>query len=163
MCSYGDGLLRWNGPGDFKQYIAGMPGVPLISEYANDPTYTRVMDVAAATTGDIWVTTRHTLRPGPSLHVLTPATDTWRTIPFSSLTNLNRIVLDDFGGVWVSQFRKDGAGLFAYDDVSKEAPVYFTQSSGGLPSNTVYALAKDRKGGHLGSYYQANISAAEFR
>jgi ligand-binding sensor domain-containing protein len=146
VCSYGDGLLRWNAPGNFKQYIAGMPGVPLVSAVQNNPTFTRVMDVAAAANGDVWVSTRHPERAGPSLHVLTPSTDTWRTIPYASLNNLNRLVLDDFGGVWVSQFRKDGAGLLAYDDVSKAAPVSFTQSSGGLPSNTIWAMVKDRKG-----------------
>ena len=146
VCSYGDGLLRWNGPGDFKQYIAGMPGVQLVSEFANDPLYTRVMDAAEDANGDIWVSTRHTLRPGPSLHVLTPSTDTWRTIPFSELNNLNRLVLDDFGGVWISQARKDGAGIFAYDDVSKTQPIQFTESNGGLPSNAIWAMVKDRKG-----------------
>jgi hypothetical protein len=149
VCSYGDGLLRWKGPSEFKQYVAGMPGVPLLSEYADNPRFTRVMDVAAAANGDVWVTTRHTLRPGASLHVLTPSTDTWRTIPFPILDNLNRLVLDDFGAVWVSQFRKErtgaGTGLFAYDDVSKAAPLYFTESNG-LPSNSIFALAKDRKG-----------------
>lgn len=149
VCSYGDGLLRWNGPGEFKQYIADMPGVPLISEYADNPRFTRVMDAAAAPNGDIWVSTRHTLRPGVSLHVLTPSTDTWRTIPYPILDNLNRLVLDDFGAVWVSQFRKaaqgSSIGLFAYDDVSKAPPLYFTESNG-LPSTSIYALAKDRKG-----------------
>ncbi|MDF7809768.1 two-component regulator propeller domain-containing protein [Hymenobacter sp. YC55] len=146
IASYGGGLLRWNGPGDFKQYRQGTPGVPLVSEYADNPLFTRVTDVATAANGDIWVATRHTLRPGPSLHVLTPSTDTWRTIPFSELNNLNRLVLDDFGGVWVSQFRSTGAGLYAYDDNSKGAPVYFTKSNGGLPDDDVWAIAKDRKG-----------------
>ncbi|WP_375436808.1 two-component regulator propeller domain-containing protein [uncultured Hymenobacter sp.] len=145
IASYGGGLLRWKGPGDFKQYLAGMPGVQLVSEFADNPLYTRVMDVAEATNGDIWVSTRHTLRPGPSLHVLTPSTDTWRTIPFNTLNDLNRLVLDDFGGVWVSQFRR-GAGIFAYDDVSKTQPLHFTADNGGLPSNAVWAMAKDRKG-----------------
>jgi ligand-binding sensor domain-containing protein len=49
--------------------------------------------------------------------------------------------------VWVSQFRKDGAGLFAYDDVSKAQPIQFTATNGGgLPDNDVWAMAKDRKG-----------------
>ncbi|MBC8085099.1 MAG: T9SS type A sorting domain-containing protein [Hymenobacter sp.] len=147
VCSYGNGLLRWNGPGDFKQYTDGMPGVPLVNSIpVQGSPYTRVMDVAAAPNGDVWVSTRHPERPGPSLHVLTPATDTWRTIPFSSLNDLNRLVLDDFGGAWISQFRKNGAGLLAYDDVSKAPPLLFTESSGGLPSNTIWALTKDRKG-----------------
>ncbi|MBO0357734.1 T9SS type A sorting domain-containing protein [Hymenobacter sp. BT186] len=149
VCSYGDGLLRWKGPGEFKQYIEGMPGVPLVSSVQGDPRYTRVMDAVAAPNGDVWVATRRYERPGPGLFVLTPSTDTWRTIPFQELSNLNRLVLDDFGAVWVSKFRKEGgstgAGLFAYDDVSKAAPLYFTESNG-LPSNTIYALAKDRKG-----------------
>ena len=146
ICSYGNGLLRWNKPGDFKQYTAYMPGVPLVNSIA-DPAapYTRVMDVAAAPNGDVWVSSRHPERPGPSLHVLTPSTDTWRTIPYASLNNLNRLVLDDFGGVWVSQFRKDGAGIFAYDDVSKAPPIQFTQNNG-LPSNVIWSMAKDRKG-----------------
>ncbi|HEX8426724.1 two-component regulator propeller domain-containing protein [Hymenobacter sp.] len=146
IASYGGGLLRWKGPGDFKQYTQGTPGVPLVSAIVDNPNFTRVMDVAEATNGDIWVSTRHPERPGPSLHVLTPSTDTWRTIPFATLNNLNRLVLDDFGGVWVAQARKDGAGLFAYDDVSKAAPVYFSFGNRGLPSNLVWAMAKDRKG-----------------
>ncbi|UOG75586.1 T9SS type A sorting domain-containing protein [Hymenobacter tibetensis] len=146
IASYGGGLLRWRGPSEFKQYIAEMPGVPLVSELADNPTYTRVKDVAAAANGDIWVASQRTARPGPGLHVLTPSTDTWRTIPYSELNNLNRLVLDDFGGVWVSQARKDGAGLFAYDDVSKAKPIYFTEGNGGLPSNIIWSMTKDRKG-----------------
>lgn len=149
ICSYGGGLLQWKGPGEFKQYIAGMPGVPLVSSVQSNPKFTRVTDAAAAPNGDVWVVNRRYERPGPGLFVLTPSTNTWRTIPYSELSNLNRIVLDDFGAVWVSKFRKEGpvagAGLFAYDDVSKAAPLYFTESNG-LPSNTIYALAKDRKG-----------------
>ncbi|QNH61755.1 two-component regulator propeller domain-containing protein [Hymenobacter sediminicola] len=142
--SYGDGLLRWKAPGDFTLYTPA--NSPLISAIPGQP-YTRVTDVAAAANGDVWVATRHPEQPSRSgLHVLTPSTDTWRTIPFyPGFDNLDRLVLDDFGAVWVSQARKLGAGLMAYDDVNKTPPVYFSQANG-LPSNTIYALAKDRKG-----------------
>jgi hypothetical protein len=93
------------------------------------------------------VASRHPERANQSaLHVLTPSAETWRTIPFyPGFDNLDRVLLDDFGGVWVSQARKLGSGLMAYDDVNKTPPVYFSQGNG-LPSNTIYALAKDRRG-----------------
>ena len=144
--SYGQGLLAWKGPGDFKEYSPD--NSPLLSAIPNAP-YTRVTDVAVAANGDVWVASRHPERANRSaLHVLTPSTDTWRTIPVSSypgFDNLDRLVLDDFGAVWVTQARKLGSGMMAYDDVNKTPPVYFSQGSG-LPSNTVFALAKDRKG-----------------
>ncbi|SHL19900.1 type IX secretion system anionic LPS delivery protein PorZ [Hymenobacter psychrotolerans] len=142
--SYGDGLLRWKGPGDFTLYTPA--NSPLISAIPGQP-YTRVTDVAVATNGDVWVATRHPEQAGRSgLHVLTPGTETWRTIPFyAGFDNPDRLVLDDFGAVWASQARKGGSGLMAYDDVNKTPPLYFSAANG-LPSNTVYALAKDRKG-----------------
>ncbi|MBC6697506.1 type IX secretion system anionic LPS delivery protein PorZ [Hymenobacter puniceus] len=142
--SYGDGLLRWKGPGDFKQYTPG--NSPLVSAIPGAP-YTRVTDVAVSAEGNVWVASRHPEQPGRSgLHVLNPTTDTWRTIPFyPGFDNLDRLALDDFGGVWVAQARKSGTGLMAYDDVNKGVPVYFSQGNG-LPSNTVFALAKDRRG-----------------
>jgi hypothetical protein len=38
-----------------------------------------------------------------------------------------------------------GIGVIAYDESSKQA-IPFSKGSGGLPSSTVYAIAKDRKG-----------------
>ena len=145
--SYGDGLLRWSGPGDFKQYTPA--NSPLVSAIPGAP-YTRVTDVTVSVEGDVWVVSRHPEQPGRSgLHVLNPSTDTWRTVagsPFyPGFDNLDRLVLDDFGAVWLTQARKGGSGLMAYDDVNKTPPIYFSEANE-LPSNRIFALAKDRKG-----------------
>lgn len=144
--TWGQGLLRWKGPGDFKFY--NPTNSPLLSAELGNINFTRVGDVATAANGDIWVTNLIPSRAGQAgLHVLSPGTETWRSINFTGATNLDRLVLDDFGAAWVTLTPRNsiGIGLVAYNEETRQS-IPFSEGSGGLPSNRVYSIAKDRKG-----------------
>ena len=152
VAAYGGGLLEWKGPGQFRRFVEGTPGSPLLGTFG-DRNRVEVTDVTADAAGSVWVVNRH-LRPNTSgLSLFDPVAATWRTIPWvSGLEALERIVLDDNGYAWVSVSRKTdptGAplGIFAIDPavVNPNAPRFFTTASG-LPDNQIYELAKDRRG-----------------
>ena len=152
VAAYGGGLLEWKGPGQFRRFLEGTPGSPLLGTFG-DRNRVEVTDVTADAAGSVWVVNRH-LRPNTSgLSLFDPVAATWRTIPWvSGLEALERIVLDDNGYAWVSVSRKTdptGAplGIFAIDPavVNPNVPRFFTTASG-LPDNQIYELAKDRRG-----------------
>lgn len=152
VAAYGGGLLEWKGPGQFRRFVEGTLGSPLLGTFG-DRNRVEVTDVTADAAGSVWVVNRH-LRPNTSgLSLFDPVAATWRTIPWvSGLEALERIVLDDNGYAWVSVSRKTdptGAplGIFAIDPavVNPNAPRFFTTASG-LPDNQIYELAKDRRG-----------------
>ncbi|MCB2409899.1 two-component regulator propeller domain-containing protein [Hymenobacter lucidus] len=147
IATYGDGVLQWKGPSDYKQFTQGTPGVTLRSEYVDNPRYTRITDLAVDSKNNVWVVNRHTLRQRTSgLHKYTPADNTWQNMPyFTGFENLERIVIDNNDYVWVSLSRKDGTGLVAYDPANQTTR-YFNSGNSQLPSDEVYDIAKDRKG-----------------
>ena len=149
IASYGNGLLQWKGPGQFKQYTYGTPGSPLRSSLDPDQgglDFVRVPDVATDPgNGRVWVVNRHQ-RPGvPGLFRFRPSNATWTAVPaFTGFENLDRVVVDNFGNPWATQSRKLGQGLVAFDTISQK-PFYFNTSTG-LPSNLAYAIVRDRIG-----------------
>ncbi|RYU80766.1 type IX secretion system anionic LPS delivery protein PorZ [Hymenobacter persicinus] len=148
IATYGDGLLQWKGPGQFKQFTLGTPGVPLYSADAlrNDPLYTRITDVATDGSGNVWMVNRHQKSGIPGLVIYNSTANTWRsTAYFPSSENLERLALDDNGYAWVSQARLGGNGMVCYDDKTKGVR-YFASGGEGLPSGEVYDVVKDRKG-----------------
>ncbi|TGE17001.1 type IX secretion system anionic LPS delivery protein PorZ [Hymenobacter elongatus] len=146
IATYGNGLLQWKGPEDFKQFTQGTPGVTLRSAIPTDPNYTRITDLTTDAAGNIWVVNRHPeLKSISGLHLYNPSTGVWRNMPyFAGFDNLERIVVDDNGYVWVSQSRT-GIGLIAYDPINQNIR-YFTTGNSELPSDEIYDLIKDRKG-----------------
>jgi hypothetical protein len=149
VASYGNGLLEWKGPGQFRQFTA--TNSPLRSSLptssANYLSFVRVTDVAAdPTSGQVWVVNRHPEFAGtPGLFRFRPENTTWTTVPaYAGFENLDRITVDNFGNPWATQSRKGGQGVVAYDTASQR-PYYFNTSTG-LPSNLLYAIARDRSG-----------------
>ncbi|GAA4508042.1 two-component regulator propeller domain-containing protein [Hymenobacter ginsengisoli] len=151
IASYGEGLLEWKGPGQFRRFTQGTPGSPLRSSLAtsdpNYPFFVRVTDVAAdPNSGRVWVVNRHPEFPGaPGLFRFRPANNTWFSVPaFTGFENLDRVTVDNFGNPWATQSRKGGQGLVAFDTLSQK-PFYFNTSTG-LPSNLLYDIVCDRNG-----------------
>ncbi len=149
IASYGNGLLEWKGPGQFKQYTAVTAGSPLRSSLSPDASnlnYVRVTDVAAdPNNGRVWVVNRHQRANVPGLLRLRPSTGTWDAVPaYSGFENLDRLTIDNLGNPWATRFRQASAGLVAYDTTSR-TPYYFTTANG-LPSNALYAIVRDRNG-----------------
>ena len=151
IASYGNGLLEWKGPGQFKQYTAGAGSLlrsSLPASASNTLDYVRVTDVAAdPNNGNVWVLNRHQFANVPGLLRLHPRTGTWDAVPaYSGFENLSRVAIDDFGNPWATQARNGGtgAGVVAYDTTAR-TPYFFTTLSG-LPSNSLYAIARDRSG-----------------
>ncbi|GGF17656.1 type IX secretion system anionic LPS delivery protein PorZ [Hymenobacter cavernae] len=147
VASYGDGLLEWKGPGEFKVYNpTNSPLRAPEKDVKGDINYTRVTDLTTDADGNVWVVNRHEILGRSGVHVFTPSASTWRSLPyFLGSDNLDRIVLDDYKGVWASAARKGGTGVVAYDEATQITQAY-NASNGGLPSNNVYAIVKDRKG-----------------
>lgn len=145
--SYGGGLLEWTGLGNYKVY--NPTNSPLLSSLPNDDKYTRVPDVAADATGNVWVVNRHQLPNRPGLHVLRPDA-TWQSFTFPGFAdggNLERLALDDVGFKWltVSRNTTSAKGLLVFDDRVNQFK-HLTPANAQLPSPEIYALAKDRDG-----------------
>jgi hypothetical protein len=156
IASYGQGLLEWKGPGQFRQFTQGTPGSPLRSSLAtsdpNYPIFVRVTDVAAdPNNGQVWVVNRHPEFPGvPGLFRFRPSNTTWTTVPaFTGFENLDRVTVDNVGNPWATQSRKGGQGVVAFDTLNQK-PFYFyatgPTAQTGLPSNALYAVVRDRSG-----------------
>jgi hypothetical protein len=146
VASYANGLLQWQGPGKFRQFTAGQPGVPLRIPVAvaGNTNFVRVPDVAADPSGNyLWLTNRHQQAGVSGLLRYRPATDTWQVAsPFSGSENLDRVVVDNYGNPWVTQSRKGGAGVALYDTLSRQGVNFGTATT----SNLVYSIARDRTG-----------------
>jgi hypothetical protein len=150
IASYGEGLLEWKGPGQFRQFTQGTPGALLRSSLPtsdpNYPIFVRVTDVAAdPNNGRVWVVNRHQMSGVPGLLRFRPSNTTWTAVPaYPGFEDLNRITVDNFGNPWATQSRNGRQGLVAYDTISQK-PFYFTTNNG-LPSNALYAIVRDRSG-----------------
>jgi ligand-binding sensor domain-containing protein len=150
VASYGNGLLEWKGPGQFRRITQGTPGAPLRSSLptsdGNYPDFVRVTDVAPEPgSGRLWVVNRHQLSGVPGLFRFRPSNNTWFSVPaYSGFENLDRVTVDNFGNPWATQSRKLGQGVVAYDTASAR-PFYFTTSNG-LPDNLAYSIVRDRSG-----------------
>ncbi|WP_151089341.1 type IX secretion system anionic LPS delivery protein PorZ [Hymenobacter baengnokdamensis] len=148
LASYGNGLLEWKGPGNYRQFTAGTPGSPLRSSLDPDLSnlnYVRVTDVAADPNGPyVWVVNRHQRANVPGLFRFQPANATWKAGPANGFENLDRVTVDTYGNPWATQSRKGGNGLVAYDTTTQRA--FFFNTADKLPNNLVYAVVCDRAG-----------------
>ncbi|RAK62249.1 two-component regulator propeller domain-containing protein [Hymenobacter edaphi] len=145
VASYGQGLLEWKGPGQWRQFTQGTAGSPLLSAIPADPLYTRLTDVAAAPNGDVWVVNRHQLPQQSGVFRFTPTTGTWQSVaPFAGSENLERLTIDDLGHLWLGRARRGLTGLVAYNPETNALRT-FTEGDG-LPDGTVWDMVKDRRG-----------------
>ncbi|TGD83326.1 two-component regulator propeller domain-containing protein [Hymenobacter wooponensis] len=154
VASYGNGVLEWKGPGNFRLFnpVSGLPNplrypVPVVGPPV-DATYTRVTDVVAAPDGKVWVVNRHQIPGLSGVFTFDPAASTWAIVPyFSGSENMERLALDDVGGVWISRARAPVGtqlGLVAYNQESRTTRSF--SESEGLPSGEIYDIVKDRRG-----------------
>jgi hypothetical protein len=145
--SYGSGLLEWSGLSSYKVYNPA--NSPLISSLPNDPDYTRVPDVAADASGNIWVVNRNQLPNRPGLHVLKPD-NTWQSFAFPGFadgSNLERIAIDDVGFKWLTISRNgtSAKGLLVFD-AETNAFKHLTPGNANLPGLEIFVITKDRDG-----------------
>ena len=145
VTSYGEGLLEWKGPGQFRVF-RDSPFVP----YTGSTSSYRIADAATTPEGKVWVVNNHGIASTSGLFILDPATTSWKTIPFfPGSQGLDRIALDDNGWAWVTANRLNGqGGVWVVDPNSQTTnnqPVHFTAADG-LPANEMYGVVKDRSG-----------------
>ncbi|MGI4867457.1 MAG: two-component regulator propeller domain-containing protein [Janthinobacterium lividum] len=144
IASYGNGLLKWQGPGKFQQFTYGSPGVPLrgnLDPESGTLDFVRVTDVTSDPGGKyLWVTNRHQRARISGLFRYQPGANLWAAAPwFPGAENLERAVVDNFGNPWVVESR---AGVSVYDTTSRQALTLAT----GTTVNRVYTIARDRTG-----------------
>ena len=143
--SYGGGLLEWVGLGNFKIYDP--TNSPLVSSLKTNNNFTRVPDVAADASGNIWVVNRNQFANLPGLHVL-KTDNTWQSFSFPGFadgSNLERIIIDDSNFKWLA-LSKNGTsvkGLLVFDETTNNFK-HLTPANANLPGLDVYALVKDR-------------------
>ncbi|RSK47301.1 type IX secretion system anionic LPS delivery protein PorZ [Hymenobacter rigui] len=148
--SYGNGLLEWKGPGEFRLFnpTTNLPN-PLRSAIP-DPKYTRVPDVATDAQSKVWVLNRHQIVGQSGVFVFNPIASSWQIVDyFSGSENLERLVLDDAGDLWAVGSRRSGIGVVAYQPGTKSVR-YYTDAYG-FDNTTVniresYDIVKDRSG-----------------
>ncbi|MDX5444243.1 MAG: hypothetical protein LPJ89_10735, partial [Hymenobacteraceae bacterium] len=151
FASYGYGLIEWGGLGDFKIYNENTPGATLNSSIPNSPNNVRLTSVEADRNGNVWMINRTPeFANSPGLHVLRKD-GSWQaySMPgFANQNNMEHLLIDDNGYKWIVLANRPGVqGMLVFDDVNN---VYkhltINSDAGGLPSNVVYAAAKDRNG-----------------
>lgn len=152
IASYGFGVMEWNGPGNYKRW--NQTNSPLNTAIAGDPRFIRVTDLEVDAEGNVWVVNPTEPASAPSLHVLR-TDNTWLTFSlqgtasgtFSNARQFEKMVIDDNGYKWITLNPRGGQGLVVFDDLNNRFQ-YLTSSSttGNLPGNQVYSIAKDLKG-----------------
>lgn len=154
FASYGYGVMEWNGPGNYKLW--GMNNSPLNTSQLGDPRFVRITDLEVDPEGNVWAVNPTDLASVPGLHVLRPD-NTWQTFSmqgtatgtFSWVQFLEKIVIDDNGYKWLSLKPRSpsGGGLVVFDDVNNRFQhLTSNATTGNLPGNQVYSMAKDLKG-----------------
>ena len=130
--SYGSGL--W-------QQTEGQAPTRVTLPTIIDPSIT---SLAADADGNLWLTTGRGPNQQATLHVRRPD-GTFTSFPIINQTNIVQIVPDDNGFLWL---RPDlGGGLIVVDPQMNRSRYLTTLSGqGGLLTNNVRALAKDRNG-----------------
>lgn len=130
--SFGNGL--WN-------YSAGQLPKAITLPATISPF---ISSLAADATGNLWLTTGRTTTIASTLHVRRPDGQ-FQSFPAFSQPNIAQIVPDDNGFLWL---RPDvGGGIVVFDPQTNRSRYLGTGSGqGGLLTNNVRALVKDRNG-----------------
>lgn len=133
LSTFGSGLCNQSGD---------QPPTPVTLPAAISPFIT---SLATDSEGNLWITTgRAVASQSATLHVRRPD-GTFQSFPVVTQTNIVQIVPDDNGFLWL---RPDlGGGLLVVDPQTNRSRYLTTQTGqGGLLTNSVRALVKDRNG-----------------
>ncbi|WP_426490294.1 T9SS type A sorting domain-containing protein [Hymenobacter sp. 102] len=148
--SYGNGVLEWKGPGEFRLFNPTNNQPNPLKSAISDLNFTRVPDLTTDAEGNVWVLNRHQIAGQSGLYMFNPASGVWQVQAyFSGSENLERVVVDDAGTVWVTGSRRSGTGTVAYQPATKEVR-YFTEAVGfnntTMSMREAYDIVKDRTG-----------------
>lgn len=104
-----------------------------------------ISSLATDGTGNLWFTTGQGLPPQQATLHVRRADGSFQSFPLVSQTNIVQILPDDNGFLWL---RPDlGGGLLVVDPQTNRSLYLSTiQGQGGLPTNYIRALTKDRNG-----------------
>ena len=132
LSNFGGGL--WRQADGQPPVSVALPATvaPFISSLAADPD------------GDLWITTAGPNAGRATLHVLRRPDGQFQSFPTVNQTNLVQVLPDDNGFLWL---RPDAGGLTVFDPKTNRIQFLSTQrGQGGLLSNNVLAMVKDRNG-----------------
>lgn len=146
--TFWDGLFSWDGTNlvQYSQNNSSLQGA------VGDELRTRVTGLTFDDAGNLWIANHGAAQ---SLHVLQPDGNmTMLNTPPISFGSVSDIIIDDFNRKWVALPQSTTQGILVYDhgaDVAStsddEYKVLTTQvGNGGLHTNEVLSLAKDKSG-----------------
>ena len=103
-----------------------------------------ISNLATDIVGNLWIVTGGTNGQQATLHVRR-STGQFQSFPGVYQTSSLQVVPDDTGFLWIRL--ENASGLFVFDPQTNRSRLLDTRAGqGGLLSNTIRALAKDRKG-----------------
>lgn len=130
--SYGGGLWA---------QTEGQPPAPVTLPAGIGPT---ISSLATDIDGNLWLTTAGNNAGVSTLHVRRP-NGTFESIRIVNYPNIVQVVPDDNGFLWL--LLDAGGGILVVDPVANRSRFLSTErGNGGLLTNTINALAKDRTG-----------------
>ena len=118
---------------------------------SGDPDRTTAAGLALDRDGNLWVANYMVSKP---LVVITPDGNSYAYPLPRNISEVSRLIIDDFGQKWIIPERNNNAGLIVYDDngtldnSSDDRAIVLDggSQSGGLHSNKVRCAAKDKDG-----------------
>ncbi len=154
--SYLEGLMEWNrnaDPGTYKYINDTTSGSTLVSNAPQftDASYVRVTHLEVDDDGSLWIA-NHGNRKIFSLHEITVDQDTigyHLTKPSKDIAEFPvKFVIDNFGTKWIIFSGNGGKRGFSVfnDEISEEKSLSSNSGSGGLPSDVVNDVVKDKDG-----------------
>lgn len=147
LASYGGGLIAWSRSGETTTYNSTNSPLQPLSGTQQVP----LTDVAVDWEGNVWMVNRNLLASQAGIYKLSPEGEwqAYRVPGISDATNLEHLLLDDYGQLWLTISLKNNtsAGLVVYDAAnSRQRRLTVGEGNGNLPSGAVYAMAKDLSG-----------------
>ncbi|MDO1450048.1 two-component regulator propeller domain-containing protein [Rhodocytophaga aerolata] len=140
--SFGEGLLVANADGTFETINAS--NSPL---QPNTDGSLAITGLAVDAAGNTWITSFGAAADQPSLYVK-KTDNTWQSYIFNN-TAARRplsVLVDDSNYKWI-RLAPPGGGIWVFDEKETRSRYLSTVlGQGGLPSNTVNALVKDKEG-----------------
>ncbi len=135
VASFGNGLLVKKPESDWQR----------LRESGSPPPTAQITGLATDTAGTLWVAVYTLVAGEASLYSRTVA-GAWKSFVFDTFVARQPIslLLDDYNACWMPLA---SGGIWVFDPVNNRGKLLTTTAGqGGLPNNSVYALAKDALG-----------------